>query len=56
MLLVTGHGAILQSFTLTCGREERFSIAVLILPRVTTVDENKQIALVEHDATRHSRG
>ena len=32
---------VLQRFTLTCGREERFLIAVSLLPRASTVYNNK---------------
>jgi hypothetical protein len=32
---------LLQRFTLTCGREERFSIADSLLPRASIVNENK---------------
>ena len=35
----------LQRFTLTCGREERFSIAVSLLPRASIVYGNKETAL-----------
>jgi hypothetical protein len=31
----------LQRFTLTCGREEHFSIAVSLFPRASIVHDNK---------------
>ncbi len=31
----------LQRITLTCGREERFSMAVWLLPRASIVHDNK---------------
>gem|GEM_PF-3263578 len=37
----TANNRRLQRFTLTCGREERFSIAVLLLPRASIVHDNK---------------
>jgi hypothetical protein len=46
MDFATAHAGVmvmnrLQRFTLTCGREERFSIAALLLPRASIVHDNK---------------
>ncbi len=39
--LTSQHSASLQRFTLTCGREDRFSVTVSLLPRATIDCDNK---------------